>query len=75
MNALFGFMASQNGRYARIGAGALLIIIGLLTGGTAGWVLAIVGLAPLLAGIFDVCLFAPLFSLPFKGDDLRDSTK
>jgi len=75
MNALFGFMASQNGRYARIGAGALLVIIGLVIGGTGGWILAIVGLVPLLAGTFDVCVFAPLFGLPFKGGDLRDSTK
>lgn len=75
MNALFSFLASQNGRYTRIAAGVLLIIIGLLTGGTVGWILGIVGLVPLAAGLFDFCVFAPLFSLPFRGDDLRNSLK
>jgi hypothetical protein len=34
-------------------------------------VLAVVGLVPLLAAAFDVCVFAPLFSQPFHGRDLR----
>jgi hypothetical protein len=35
--------------------------------GGAGWILAIVGLVPLLAGVFDVCVFAPLFRMPCSG--------
>jgi hypothetical protein len=73
MNALFGFLANGTGRIVRIIAGLLLILIGLLwVQGTAGWILAIVGLVPLLAGAFDKCVFAPLFGLPFNGPQLRE---
>ena len=76
MNAFFRFLANSNGRVVRIVAGLLLIAIGLFwVHGTGGWVLAIVGWAPLLAGAFDKCLFAPLFGLPFNGPQLRDKVK
>jgi hypothetical protein len=39
--------------------------------GTVGWILVIVGLVPLAAGVFDWCVFAPLFGLPFVGPSLR----
>lgn len=72
MNAFFRFIASTTGRLIRIIAGVVLIVIGLwLVQGAVGWVLAIVGLVPLLAGIFDRCVFAPLFGLPFDGPRLR----
>jgi hypothetical protein len=49
-------------------------LIGLLAlGGIWGWILAIVGLVPLLAGLFDRCVFAPLFGLPFVGPSLRQA--
>jgi hypothetical protein len=74
MNAFFGFMASTAGRLTRIIAGLALILIGLLAiGGIWGWILAIVGLVPLLAGLFDRCVFAPLFGLPFVGPRLRQA--
>jgi len=74
MNAFFDFMASPAGRVARIVAGAALVLIGFLAiGGIWGWILAIVGLVPLLAGLFDRCVFAPLFGLPFAGPRLRDA--
>ena len=73
MNAFFRFMANGAGRIVRIIAGLLLIVIGLVwVQGTAGWVLVIVGLVPLLAGAFDKCVFAPLFGLPFSGPQLRE---
>ena len=76
MNALFTFMASPAGRVTRVVAGLALILIGLLVvQGTWGWVLAIVGLVPLLAGLFDFCVFAPLARLPFGGKDLRQALK
>ena len=54
----------------------ILILVGLLVvQGTLGWILAIVGLVPLLAGLFDRCIFAPLFSLPFAGPGLRQAVK
>ena len=74
MNALFAFLASPAGRVIRVVAGLALILIGLLAvQGTWGWVLALVGLVPLLAGLFDYCVFAPLARLPFAGKALRQA--
>lgn len=72
MNTFFRFIAGPVGRLIRAIAGVVLIAIGLwLVQGVVGWILAIVGLVPLLAGIFDRCVFAPLFGLPFEGIQLR----
>lgn len=60
------FMSSTAGRAARAVAGLALIAIGLAMGGTGGVVLAVVGLVPLAAGVFNFCLFAPLFHAPFR---------
>lgn len=76
MNALFRFLASTTGRIVRIVAGLLLIAVGILwVQGTGGWILAIIGLIPLLAGAFDKCVFAPLFKLPFDGPQLRQEVE
>jgi hypothetical protein len=72
MNPFIRFMASSTGRLVRIVAGVLLIFWGLVgLSGTTGVVVAIVGLVPVLAGVFDVCLFAPLFGAPFRGARIR----
>lgn len=72
MNALFRFLASPAGRVVRVVAGIVLIAVGLfLVQGVGGWILAIIGLVPLGAGLFDRCVFAPLFGLPFVGPNLR----
>jgi hypothetical protein len=72
MNGLFKFLANNNGRLTREVAGIVLILLGIFViHGTAGWIIAIIGVVPLLAGLFDVCVFAPLFGLPFSGDALR----
>ena len=69
------FMASNAGRVVRIVAGAALIGVGLLVvKGTGGVVLAIVGLLPIVTGVFDVCIFAPLAGLPFLGPAIRSRT-
>jgi hypothetical protein len=74
MNAFFRFIASPTGRVIRIVAGLALILIGLLAlEGLVGWIVAIVGLVPLAAGVFDWCVFAPLFGLPFVGPRLRQA--
>jgi hypothetical protein len=74
MKALFLFLASPTGRVVRIVAGAALILMGLWgIGGVAGWIVAIIGLVPLAAGLFDRCVFAPLFGLPFVGPRLREA--
>jgi hypothetical protein len=72
MKGFFRFISSSAGRIVRVVAGLVLIVLGLLAAQGAGrWVLIVVGLVPLLAGIFDWCVFAPLFSLPFIGEQLR----
>ena len=74
MKAVFRFLASSAGRVVRAVAGLALVVVGLaVVGGTIGWILAIVGLVPLLAGLFDRCVFAPLFGLPFAGPRLRQT--
>jgi len=72
VNEFFRFIAGPVGRLIRVIAGLALIVIGLwLIQGVVGWILAMVGLVPLLAGLFDRCVFAPLFGLPFDGYRLR----
>lgn len=64
------FMASTAGRWLRIVAGLALIAWGWsLHDTTAGLILMVVGLAPLLAGVFNVCLIAPIIGAPFAGKD------
>jgi hypothetical protein len=66
------FMSSPAGRILRIVAGIALILIGLMVvEGTAGIILAIVGLVPLVAGVFDFCLFGALFGAPLRGSEVR----
>ncbi|MBI5305539.1 MAG: DUF2892 domain-containing protein [Chloroflexi bacterium] len=72
MNPFISFMASTTGRLVRIVAGIALIAWGLLgVGGTTGIIVAFVGVLPLLAGLLDFCVFAPLFSCPLSGAKIR----
>ena len=64
------FLSSTPGRVTRIVVGLVLIVIGALMGG-AGWIAVVIGLVPLLAGSFDVCVLAPLFRRPMSGKRLR----
>ncbi len=66
-----GFMAAPQGRGLRIGVGLALMGWGLTQGKPAATAL---GAVPLLAGVFDVCLLAPLLKLPFQGEELRRQT-
>ncbi len=62
------FMAGTVGRLVRIIAGVALILVGLLVvRDTGGIILAIVGVLPILAGVFNVCLIAPIIGAPFSG--------
>lgn len=66
------FMVSPSGRLARIVAGVALILGGLFgITGTAGMILAAIGLIPLAAGVVDGCLFAPLFGYFLSGARTR----
>ena len=75
MNPFVSFMASTTGRIVRIVAGFGLIALGFLgIGGVAGPVVAAIGLVPLIAGAVDVCVFAPLFSSPITGPEIRSGS-
>lgn len=72
MNPFVRFMVSPTGRITRLVAGAALIAWGLLgIGGTLGIVVAAVGAIPFLAGLFDFCVFAPLFGYSLSGPKIR----
>ena len=65
------FMVSSSGRGARIVAGLLLIGMGVFLFPEVKWVLIIIGIIPLSAGLFDFCLLAPLFGYSFSGKKTR----
>ncbi len=73
MNPFISFMASRNGRIVRIVAGLVLVVWGFfgINNTTTAVIVVLVGLVPLLAGIFDFCVFAPLFGAPFSGPKIR----
>lgn len=72
MNPIISFLASGNGRLVRVVAGLILIAWGLFgLHGVAGGVMTVIGLVPFVAGLFDFCVFAPLFGLPFAGPKIR----
>lgn len=67
------FLGSTWGRGVRVGAGLALIGTGIVLGDR--WLaLAVVGVLPLAAGVFDVCVLGPLFRLPFVGRRFREAT-
>jgi hypothetical protein len=66
------FMASPTGRSIRVIAGLALMAWGWsMHERTTGIILMVVGLVPLLAGVFNVCLIAPIIGVPFAGKDAR----
>ena len=72
MNPFVSFMASTAGRITRVVAGLLLVAWGLMgLTGVTGIIVTIVGLVPLVAGLFDFCVFAPLFGNPMSGPKIR----
>ncbi len=66
------FINSPAGRVARIVVGLGLLVWGytLRAGGT-GIVLMVVGLVPLGAGSFDLCIISPLLGGPIRGAAVR----
>lgn len=73
MNPIVKFLASPTGRITRVVAGIVLIILGFFVVDdlVVGAILMVVGLVPLLAGLFDFCVFAPLFGAPMSGRKIR----
>ena len=72
MNPIVSFLASGTGRIVRVAAGLVLVAWGLFgLGGATGMVVMVIGLVPLVAGVFDFCVFAPLFGAPLSGTKIR----
>lgn len=69
MKNVLKYVSSRNGRTARFLIGSVIVAMGLFVSP----VLVVIGLLPLFAAIFDVCVLAPLFKLPFEGEKLRDA--
>ncbi len=61
------FMAGPIGRGIRVVAGLVIIVAGLVIGSAGGYLLAAVGLVPLMAGLLNVCVLAPVLKAPFSG--------
>ncbi len=72
MNSIVSFIASPAGRIIRVLAGLMLMAWGILgVGGNEGYIIAGVGALPLLTGLFNVCLFAPLLGYPLSGAKVK----
>lgn len=63
-------MAKPLGRIIRIIGGAAIIWWGSTMGGGAGAVVVVLGIIPVLAGIFNLCMISPFIRVPFKGEDI-----
>jgi hypothetical protein len=65
------FINTSSGRVARVVVGAVLIAWGYLwLDGTAGIVLIVVGLIPLVAGALNLCLISAMLGGPIRGDEV-----
>lgn len=70
------FIVSPAGRVLRVVAGVAIIVAGLLlVGGTSGYLVAAVGVVPLLAGLTDSCVLGPVFGAPLRGTEVRSQQR
>lgn len=68
MKSFVKLMASPFGRIIRIIAGLTIIAWGLLgIGDTNGYIVAAIGILPVLTGTFNICIVAPLLGSPLSG--------
>ena len=65
------FISSPAGRLIRVLAGIALIGVGLNAASINGYIVAAIGIIPLLAGAFDVCILGGLLGGPYKGNAIR----
>jgi hypothetical protein len=66
------FVNSPAGRIARIAVGLGLIAWGYTQRAESkGMILMVVGLVPLAAGVFDLCLISALLGGPIRGSQVR----
>jgi len=72
MNLFVKFMGSTAGRAIRVFAGTGLIAYGLMgVGGSNGYILAGIGVLPILTGLFNICIIGPLLGEPLSGAKAR----
>jgi len=67
------FLGSTAGRWARVFAGLILVLLAVLLGGW-WWILAALGAVFIAAGAFDFCLLAPLAGKPLQGRAFRKTS-
>ncbi len=63
--------SSTSGRWARLGGGSLIVLIGLAMGDTLSYWIAVLALLPVIGGAGDVSLLAKLSGMPFAGSQAR----
>jgi hypothetical protein len=62
------FLQSTPGRMLRVIVGLVVAAVGvLLIQGTAGFVVAVIGLIPISAALAGICFISPLFGYTFEG--------
>jgi len=66
------WLAGPIGRWGRIIIGAGLVITGVLTGGVAGIIVALVGLVPVGLGMSNRCLISRVIGAPWRGEEALD---
>ncbi len=67
MKNLIKMLASLKGRVTKIILGMFLLSYGF----EKDPLFIIIGIIPLLTGVFDIVLIAPLFNLPMSGKEIR----
>jgi hypothetical protein len=70
------FVNTPAGRLLRVVVGIVLIALGYTSRGSAGGIILIViGLAPLTAGTFNLCLISALLGGPIRGSQVGVETQ
>lgn len=68
MKSFVKLMASPFGRIIRVLAGLAIIAWGLIgIGGSNGYIVAAIGILPILTGMLNICIVAPLLGSPLSG--------
>lgn len=73
MKGLIRFMVNRSGRILRIILGLGLIVFGAFASPVINWILVLIGIIPMAAGLFDFCLSAPLIGYFFSGKRPRQA--
>lgn len=64
--AFVAWMSTPAGRTLRVLGGLILIGGGLYFQGLWGYVAAVIGVVPVVAGVFNFCLVGPVLGAPFR---------